>query len=343
MYKKLITCIVIIALLMYPLSAFAGAVVSDVGESPRVTAMRGNVQIFKAGGHSPATVYVGMIIADGDEIITGTDSSVTINYFGQQIVTGELTRISVNSIWQRHGRGHSSVSLVEGMIKVRVDIQLDNNSRNSVRAANSIVGVRGTEYVLIYSRMGVENYGDEASFTRLLVIEGEVRFDVHSEDDSGDVETFVISPLGLVRITENLQGEREYFEIEHTPEAFAVALETLDLTILEILRDDPRAIEINPELFAHIDDIIEQRIAENDERAMRQTSRPDNQIIFGSEAGEVLPTLPHPSTVPPVAPPAEQPAAPPAAPPVAPPVAPPAAPPAAQPAAPPAAPPDAPP
>ena len=170
--------VIIILILLFALVFVFTTAQANEDDEPRVTARRGNVMVFKAGGLSPVAVYVGMDINDGDVIVTGVNSSVTINYHRQEIVVGELTTLSICSIWNRNGRSDSSIVLLEGMIKKRVDVVLNDNSRNVIRAANTIAGVRGTEYILIYSRMGLEDASEENPFTRILVLEGEVSLDI---------------------------------------------------------------------------------------------------------------------------------------------------------------------
>ena len=261
-------------------------------DSPRIEAMRGPVFIYRTGGHSLTAAHRGMNIYDGDVVITGLNASATVKYYQQTITMGEHTKLSVNSVWQRHGRNNSSITLVEGMIKVRVDVQLDDNSRNTVQAAGTMVGVRGTEYVLIYQR---PIFGGVEPFVRLLVIEGEVVVDLPDPDNDGGTASYMVTPQGMFRLHEDISGRQVYEELDYVPDMFLVPLESLDIAILRALRDDPRAREQNPELFSRIEEAIEWRMTENDLRMNFVQERPGPQIIFASEAEEVLPTLPEPA------------------------------------------------
>ena len=292
MVRKLTACILILAMMFLsaPMSAWAA------DDGPQVGAVRGAVFVHRAGGHNLTAVYRGMSIYDGDVMVTGINSTATIKYYQQIIVMGELTKLSVNSVWQRHGRNNSSITLVEGMVKVRVDVQLGEESRNMVQAAGTIVGVRGTEYILVYRRMVFGDYEGTANpFVRLLVIEGEVVVDLPDPDREGEVASFLVTPQGVFRLIEDIQGRQAFSDLDYMLDMFVVPLESLDLAILEMLRDDPRAFEQNPELFSHIEDAIEWRRLENEIRAQLLPERPAPQIIFASEADEVLPTLPVPT------------------------------------------------
>ncbi|MCL2565541.1 MAG: hypothetical protein FWE24_07020, partial [Defluviitaleaceae bacterium] len=270
----------------------------SIDDGPRIESVRGTVFVQRVGGHSLVPVHRGMNVYDGDVIITGMDSTATIIYYEQMIIMGELTTLSVNSIWQRHGRNDSTISLVEGMIKVRVDMQLGDSSRNMVQAAGTIVGVRGTKYILTYRRMifGDDGTGIGNPFVRMLVIDGEVVVDLPDPDNLGDVATFVVTPQGMQRVSEDIQGRQVHGEVEAIPEIFAVPLESLDLIILEAIRDDARVLEQNPELFDRIEEAIELRTIEDEIRRQTLQERPPPQIITSSEAEDILPTLPTPGT-----------------------------------------------
>ena len=260
MFKKFISFIIIFAVTFMMLPNIVPAQSPD--GSPRIEAVRGNVFVHRIGGHSAVSAFHGMNIYDGDVIVTSVNSTATLIYYGQMIVLGELTTLSVNSVWQRHGRNNSAVTLVEGMIKVRVDIRLDDNSRNIVKAAGTIIGVRGTKYILTYRRM---MYGDVFDgvgdpFARILVIEGEVVVDLPDPDNLGEVATFLVTPEGMQRrIIEDIQGRHTYDEIQDIPEIFIVPLENVDLYILEAIRNDPGLLEQNPELFYRVEEAIEIR------------------------------------------------------------------------------------
>ena len=297
MLKKC-TCFLIVAILA--ITSLPGVVFAQSAyDSPRVDAVRGSVVVHRAGGHSYTTVYRGMNIYDGDVIITGLNSSATIIYYGQMLIMGELTTLSLNSIWQRHGRNESSITLVEGMVKVRVDVPLDDNSRNLVQAAGTIVGVRGTKYILTYRRMlfGDEEIGTGNPFVRMLVIDGEIVVDLPDPDSLGDVATFLVTPQGMVRVVEDVYGTQTFGEMEELPETFVIPLASLDLGILEAIRNDPSAMALNPELFRYIDDAIEWRRAEDQQRMTLLEERPPPQIIVASEAADILPSLQRPSEI----------------------------------------------
>jgi len=302
MLKKIKRCMCFLITFLMITSSLSGlAYAQSIDESPRVDDVRGSVIVYRAGGHSNFAVYRGMNIYDGDLIITGLNSSATISYYGQTLTMGELTTLSLNAIWQRHGRNESSITLVEGMVKVRVDVQLDDNSRNSVQAGGTIVGVRGTKYILTYRRMlfGDDGVGDGNPFVRMLVIDGGIVVNLPDPDNLGDVATFMVTPQGMIRVFEDAYGSQTFGEMEALGETFSIPLESLDLSLLEAIRNDPSAMALNPDLFRYIDQAIDQRRAEDDRRMALLEERPPPQIIVGSDAAQILPNLQRPSDTPP--------------------------------------------
>ena len=295
MIKKCVCFIILLALVITSLPVF---VLASSYDSPRVEDIRGDVFVYRLGGHSRTAVYRGMNIYDGDVFATGRNSTATLSYYGQMIIMGELTTLSVNSIWQRHGRNDSSISLIEGMVKVRVDVQLDDNSRNIVQAAGTIAGVRGTKYIMTYRRMlfGDEGVADGNPFVRMLVIDGAVVVGLPDPDQLGEVASFLVTPQGMQRLTEDIYGSH-LEDIDYLPNMFVVPLEALDLTILQAIRNDPTAVAMNPELFARIDEAIELRMIEDERRLLELEERPEPQIISVSEASEILPNLTPPGEV----------------------------------------------
>jgi len=292
--KSIISIFAVVSLFIAAFTLYAAA--SDDG-TPTVTALRGSVMVYKTGGLYPVAMFVGMEINSGDVIVTGINSSVTINYHNKEVTAGELTKFSIKSIWSRHGRYNSSLVLVEGVLRNRVDVVLDENSRNVIRAANTVAGVRGTEYILMYSRMGNEIGGEGNPFARLLVLEGEVRLDLSGfgTDGDEDILTFMVDADGVVRVSGDIRGfTTAISEDGQMAGRVAAALEDLDVVILEMLMNDERIREQFPELVTIIESVVENKI----EQAQYRTApeKPAPQTIFASVADEVLPTLPVPET-----------------------------------------------
>ena len=298
MTKKHICFMLVFSMILISFPNFVA--IRAAADSPRIEAVRGEVFVQRIGGHSLTAVYRGMPIYDGDVIMTGIDSTATVIYYGQMIIMGELTTLSINAVWQRHGRNNSAITLVEGMIKVRVDVRLDDGSNNMVQAAGTIVGVRGTKYILTYRRMIFDDgeVGVGNPFVRMLVIDGEIIVDLPDPDHLGAVASFLVTPHGMQRLSEDIQGRQTFDEVEDIPEMFAIPLESLDLTILEAIRNDPQAMAQNPELFSRIEEAIVLRREEDELRRQNLQERPAPQIIVASQAAEILPNLQPPSAMP---------------------------------------------
>lgn len=284
MAKRFIACITVLLLVFPALFVFAAPGEDEV---PKVTAVRGSAMIYKSGGYKSVAVYRGMEIGSGDVIRTDVRSSITVSFNQKEMVIGECTQVSLNAMWNRHDRDVTSIVLTEGMLKNKIDMDLDKNSKNEIRTSNTVAGVRGTEYVLVYSRMGLEDGGDENPYTRLKVIDGNVRLDMSGDDNS---DSFLVGIDGAKKVTDSINGNQNLTELKKPVENLDVPLEALDAQILENLRNDERA----RERLGDIDSALEQRQAQDAERQQEVPQRPEDGMIAGSEAPAVIPTLPPP-------------------------------------------------
>ena len=295
--RKITAFLLLISMLVsvFPLFETAEAALQET-EGPRVTQVRGDTWLYRGGGYAPITIYRGMLLQAGDLIETGVESSVALTYYGKDITVGELTRLSIDSLWNKHNRDDSSISLIEGMVKNKVHVELNKNSRNVIRASNTIAGVRGTEYILIYSRMGFPDYGDENPYVRIKVIEGTVRFDLEVEDDDGKLfmQTFLISADGIIPIEETLDGEQVPVSKNTGLKTFTIPVKDLDTTILEGLVNNEDIIANNPDFIQNIIEELEIRSEQGEENKKTAPEKPPAELIFDSESDEILPNLPVP-------------------------------------------------
>lgn len=282
--QKVLACL-LICLLAFPPVWTSAAEEDDI---PRVTAVRGLATVQKDGGLRPTTIYKGMEIGSGDVISTDLNASVTVGYFKKEVVVGECSQVSMNDMWNRHDRDTSSIVLMEGMIKNRVDDNLDKDSNNVVRTPNTIAGVRGTEYILIYSRMGLEDGGDENPFTRMRVIEGTVRFDLAGQEE---VQSYLVGIDGAKQVSDSITGAQTVTAPLFVPDNLNVSLSDLDASILESIRE---SIQNDPQMreqFSNLEEILEEKKTQNTVRP----EKPEGGVIYPSEADTVLPTLPPPT------------------------------------------------
>ena len=279
----LILLAVVLSLSALGNTAFGSVIASaadDEDDGPRVTQVRGTAVVYPSGGYSSIPIYRGMIFGTGDVISTAENSSVSLTYHGKDITVGELTLLSIDSVWSKHNRDDSSISLIEGMVKNKVKTELGDNSRNVIRTSNIIAGVRGTEYILIYRRMGLEDYGEENPYTRIKVIDGTVRFDLTVEDPDGERSemTFLVGSDGFTPITEDIKGNQtagDTVNKDHT-----IPLKDIDTAILEDLRDNPDVADQFPDL---IQDIIDELNRRENEDPKTQPDKPDPELIYSPE------------------------------------------------------------
>lgn len=79
-----------------------------------------------------------------------------MQFYKEEMVIGECTRVALNDVWNRHERDFTSIVLVEGSLKNRVDMEPESKlQKRNPHLQHTVAGVRGTEYILVYSRMGL--------------------------------------------------------------------------------------------------------------------------------------------------------------------------------------------
>jgi hypothetical protein len=172
---KIISVTVVLAVL-FPMFFTVSAATEN--PLPLVTSFRGTAHIQRSGSLREFTVFRNTEVKDGNTIITGVNSSVTVSYGDNEFVVGSNSKIFVSEIWSRRGREISDLHIIEGSVLNRVKREPNPNCRNTIRTANAIVGVRGTEYILGYSRIASQGAEGDNPFTLLAVFEGQVRLDV---------------------------------------------------------------------------------------------------------------------------------------------------------------------
>jgi hypothetical protein len=139
MRKALITAVIL---------AFAGPVAAaDVG---LVKVANGDVRVERAGAKLPVTVGMGLIASD--VIVTGADGSAGITFTDNSLVSvgpGSVFAIDKYSFDTTTHAGEFQGSLKQGRLAA-VSGKMVKQSPESmkIRTPSSIMGVRGTEFVV---------------------------------------------------------------------------------------------------------------------------------------------------------------------------------------------------
>ena len=135
-------------LIMGVILAFAGsAAAADIG---LVKVANGDVRIERAGAKLPATVGMGLITSD--VIVTGADGSAGITFTDNSLVSvgpGSVFAIDKYSFDSTTHAGEFLGNLKQGRLAA-VSGKMVKQSPESmkIRTPSSIMGVRGTEFVV---------------------------------------------------------------------------------------------------------------------------------------------------------------------------------------------------
>lgn len=135
-------------LIMAVILAFAGAAgAADIG---LVKVAKGDVRIERAGAKLPATVGMGLITSD--VIVTGADGSAGITFTDNSLVSvgpGSVFAIDKYSFDSTTHAGEFLGNLKQGRLAA-VSGKMVKQSPESmkIRTPSSIMGVRGTEFVV---------------------------------------------------------------------------------------------------------------------------------------------------------------------------------------------------
>jgi hypothetical protein len=138
---------VVLSMLAVLLSAVVAAAADDVG---RVKVARGDVRIERAGQTLPAAV--GMKLQEGDVIATGRDSSAGVTFNDDSLLSiGPDSALAIDRFafdTTTHA-GRFDTSLRKGTLAaVSGKIAKQSPDAMKVRTPSTILGVRGTEFVV---------------------------------------------------------------------------------------------------------------------------------------------------------------------------------------------------
>ena len=137
----------VLSLLAVLLSASVAAAADDVG---RVKVTRGDVRIERAGQTLPAPV--GMKLQENDVVVTGRDSSAGVTFNDDSLLSvGPDSALAIDRFvfdTTTHA-GRFDTSLRQGTLAaVSGKIAKQSPDAMKVRTPSTILGVRGTEFVV---------------------------------------------------------------------------------------------------------------------------------------------------------------------------------------------------
>ena len=136
------------SIILFPLLVFAGALCAQ--EVGQVKVAKGSVQVERAGQRMPAAV--GMGVRQADTLVTGADGSVGVTFSDNSLLsTGPNSTLTIDryAFDSTSHAGQFDTSLRRGSLAV-ISGKMVKQSPGAmrVRTPSTILGVRGTEFVV---------------------------------------------------------------------------------------------------------------------------------------------------------------------------------------------------
>ncbi len=281
--KMLLACLLVM-MLAWPTAAMA----KDTAKAGKVTAVSGTTEVKKSGGSKKFKAFKGMAITQGDTIVTGSGGKLVMDLDSDKEVTiGSGTTLVVSELVQsaKALNGKTSLSLLKGKVVIKIKKKLDGDSRFEIETPTAIMGVMGTEFVVLYE--------EEESYVG--VFEGKVRTSFGGKREEVD-------PDQQLWIDKRKQGETEPLDYRDLP---VIGLEHY----ADKLKQDPNA---NQALLDQVMELLSKKKAEEAAAAAANNGvgTPANRAIVyedtvasGSGSTPIMPTAsPNPTPTTPTGP-----------------------------------------
>lgn len=197
------------------------------------------------GSNNLQDAYKGMHLESGDAVTVKEDSNMTLLLdMDKYVFADEGTKFWVEATGNSEkSNTKTKIHLEEGSVLCRLDSKLGDDEAYEVETPNSVMSVRGTIFRMsIYKDEKGENY------TRIDVLEGAVKVDLHTEDGkkNGEGGTIEAGQSGLVHsnpeISEFVVGESDISYDDYSEPMSQFIVNTIDTG---------RELCIGKDLFTH--------------------------------------------------------------------------------------------
>ncbi len=122
--------------------AFAADKVERVA---KLSEIKGDVKVKKAGGAKPFKAFDNMAVTKGDQIITGADSSVKLLLDdGSKITVGSNTQSLISDLMNSNGGNQTAVKVVSGQVWSKIENLSNANDSFQFETPTAVMGIRGT-------------------------------------------------------------------------------------------------------------------------------------------------------------------------------------------------------
>lgn len=227
----------------------------------KIKDFQGDVRVFRAGGEKSFAAFTDMLLFEGDTVMTPKDSQVILALDeDKEIKLAASTTMTINQLRQsvQNQAQQTALNLKKGKIFCNIRNKLTSGSQFAVWASDTVFKARGTMFFV----------GESDGKTDVAVLEGTVvataYIPVEEVADGRGTEQrpveIVLERNEQIRIDGNVR--QDVIKVEE------VKTETLDLFVLETIKEDPTG--INTDLLKGIDNIIEERREEQRQQEEKQ-------------------------------------------------------------------------
>lgn len=137
----------VLMLIVFITSVFPVIPVSAASRTAQIYDYENTVKVKR--GKTTLNAYKNMRLKEGDTITTGEDSYAYIDIDGDKVIKmDESTVITISNLSGSASDGNTNISLSSGKIFNDIKKKLTQNSTYNIRTSQSVMGVRGTKFIV---------------------------------------------------------------------------------------------------------------------------------------------------------------------------------------------------
>lgn len=275
---KIIVSLIGVAVIASIVAAVIIITAPESYRSIKVAEIVGKTIIVNEADNS-SNAYEGMNLYSGDKVSVQADSNMTLLFDADKYMfADEGTKFRVEASGDsKKGTTKTRIYLEEGSVLCRLDSKLSDDEVYEVETPNSVMSVRGTIF-----RMSIYQDDTGENYTRIDVLEGAVKTDLHKEDGTQieEEETIEAGKSALVHsnpdISEFVVGESEIPFDEYSESMSQFVISTID---------DGREIYIDKETFEEKTGLKEEDIEVKPE-VKPEENEPEEEVDHEHVMGE---------------------------------------------------------
>ena|GEM_PF-4899728 len=174
-----ICCSILLGILLIT-GASSAVAAEKIERVAKLSSVKGDVKVKKAGGAKPFKAFNNMGVSKGDQIFTGKDSSVQLLLDeGSKISIGSNSHGIISELTRKNGANKTNIKVVNGQVWSKVQSLTNTNDTFKFETPTAVMGIRGT---MLYIKASEEQSG-------LWVTEGAVEV---SQSDKPDHDAALV-------------------------------------------------------------------------------------------------------------------------------------------------------